>query len=111
MRLPPYGRRFAVVPKSGIRVVFGSDAWDFAEDHAYPIMVLPGGEVPSSCTWPNSDGPALVFERGEANGERLAALAECLLLSGASSDVGLRQSKLHTDPRVFFELEAADVAA
>lgn len=108
MRLPPYGKQFRTMPKSGIRVVIGGDAWDFAEKHAYPIMVLPEGEDPTSFSWPSRDGPALVYERGEADNRRLRALAEALLLAGSSSVVGLRQSKLGSDPRIFFDPEVAD---
>ena len=111
MRLPPFGRDFQPVPRSGVRVAIGPDAWDFAKKHYYPIMALPEGQPASNFTWPSDGGPALVYERGEANNAKLKALATELLLAGASSVVALRESLLEHDPRVFFDLEVLNVAA
>ena len=110
-RLPAYGMSFQPIPASGVRVAFGPGAWDFAKNHQHPIMVLPDGEIPSSFTWPGDRKPALVYERGEANDERLRALAEALLIAGSTSVVALRESKIGGDPRVFFDREGSDVAA
>ena len=90
MRVPPYGKQFQTIPRSGVQVVLGGDAWEIAARHRYPVMVLPEHEAPSSFTWPSGEGPALVFECGEANDERLWALAEALLIAGSKSVVALR---------------------
>ena len=112
MRLPPFAKLFQPVPRSGVRVAIGPDAWDFAKKHYYPIMVLPEGQPASSFTWPSDGGPALVYERGEANNAKLKALATELLLAGASSVVAIREALLDEyDPRVFFDPEVIDVAA
>ena len=111
MRLPPFGKMFQPVPRSGVRVAIGPDAWNFAKKHYYPIMALPAGQPASNFTWPSDGGPALVYERGEANNATLKELATELLLAGASSVVALRESLLDHDPRVFFDLEVLDVAA
>ncbi|MCH9005262.1 MAG: hypothetical protein IH838_08235 [Proteobacteria bacterium] len=115
-RLPPYGRDFQPVPKSGVRVAIGPGAWDFAKEHHVPILVLPVGEPASNFTWPSDGGPALVHERGEAKGDkqarkRLTALAQELLFAGASSVVAISEAYLDDDPRVFFDPEVSDVAA
>jgi hypothetical protein len=116
VRLPPFGKEFQRVPKTGIRVVIGPGAWDFAKGHHCPIMVLPEGEPASNFTWPSDGGPALVYERGEAKGdyqakERLTELSRELLIAGASSVVAIREADLDHDPRVFFDREVSDVAA
>ncbi len=112
MRLPPYGILFQPVPKSGVRVAIGPDAWDFAKKHYHPIMVLPEGQPPSSFTWPSDDGPALVHERGDYNDERLDEMGEALLRSGASSVVAIREALLDEyDPRVFYDKEVIRAAA
>jgi len=122
-RLPPFGKYFQPVPKSGVRVALGPGAWDFAKELGsipdgwnISIMVLPDGGAASSFTWPSDGGPALVYEKGEAKGdrqarERLTALAQELLLARASSVVAIRDAYLGEDPRVFFDLEVSDVAA
>ena len=110
-RIPPYGRDFQPAPKSGVKVAIGSSAWDFAENHYYPIMVLPEGQPASNFTWPSDGDPALVHERGEANDATLKELATELLIAGASSVVAIRESLLDSDPRVFFDPEVIDVAA
>jgi len=99
------------VPKSGVRVAIGSGAWDFVKTQP-PTMVLPDDANADDFQWPSDGKPALIHERGEANNERLKALATELLLAGASSVVALRGSYINKhDPRVFFDLEVADVAA
>jgi len=110
-RLPPFGKNFQPVPKSGVRVALGPGAWDFAKRHYYPIMVLPEGQPASNFTWPSDGGPALVHERCEANNATLKELATELLIAGASSVVAVRESLLDSDPRVFFDPEVIDVAA
>ena len=73
---------------------------------------LPEGQPASNFTWPSDGGPALVYERGEANNAKLKALATELLLAGASSVVAIREALLDEyDPRVFFDPEVIDVAA
>ncbi len=111
MRLPPYGKKFVPVPISGVRVVYGHDAWDVAKRYTYPIMVLPQGESPSDYKWTSDGGPALVYERGEPDEATLDELALQLLIAGASSVVALREALISSDPRVFFDREADDVAA
>ena len=123
VRLPPFGRDFQPVPKTGVRVAIGPGVWDFAQAQRnipngwnIPVMVLPVGEDAKSFIWPSDGLPALIYEKGEAKGdkqarERLAALAKELLLAGASSVVALRDAYTDYDPRVFFDLEIDDVAA
>ncbi len=110
-RLPPFGKYFQPVPKSGVRVALGPGAWDFAKRHYYPIMVLPEGQPASNFAWPSDGRPVLIHELGEANNARLKDLATELLLAGASSVVAIRESLLDHDPRVYFDLEVIDVAA
>jgi len=123
VRLPPFGKDFQRVPKTGVRVAIGPGAWDFAQLQRniangwnISVMVLPIGEDAKSFTWPSDRFPALIYEKGEAKGdkqarEQLTALAKELLLAGASSVVAIRDAYLGDDPRVFFELEVSDVAA
>ena len=112
MRLPPYGQLFQPVPKSGVRVAIGPDAWNFAKKHYYPIMVLPEGQPAPNFTWPSDGGPALIHERGDYNDGRLDSLANALLMAGASSVVAIREALLNEyDPRVFYDAEVLDVAA
>ena len=113
-RLPPFGKKFQPVPSSGVRVALGPGAWDFANRHHCPIMVLPQTDIASSYTWPTDDGPALVHQRGETRDNteaeiRLAELAKALLVAGACSVVALREAYLNDDPRVFFDPEVSDV--
>ncbi len=99
------------MPKSGVRVAIGSGAWDFVKTQP-PTMVLPDDANADDFQWPSDGKPALIHERGEANNERLKALATALLLAGASSVVAIRESLLAAyDARVFFDREVADVAA
>jgi len=123
MKLPPFGKRFQPVPPSGVRVAVGPGAWGFAQTKRnipngwdIPVMVLPDGEDAKLFTWPSDGFPALIYEKGEAKGdkqsrEQLTALAKELLLAGASSVVAIRDAYLGEDPRVFFDLEVRDVAA
>jgi hypothetical protein len=110
--LPPFSKQFHPIPTSGIRVVVGPDAWDFADRHRYPIMVLPEGELPSSFVWPSDGKPALIFERGECDDERLDDMARELLKAGASSVVALREALINDyDPCVFYDKEVISAAA
>ncbi len=123
VRLPPFGRNFQPIPKTGVRVAIGPGAWGFAQTQRnipngwnIPVMVLPDGEDAQSFTWPSDGSPALIYEKGEVKGdkqarERLTTLARELLLAGASSAVAIRDAYLGEDPRVFFDREVSDVAA
>ena len=115
MRLPPFGKQFEPVPASGVRVVFGPDAWNIAKRYYYPIMVFPDGEPASAFTWPSNGLAALVFELGESDDERLTELSRELLIAGASSVVSLRTAYADfggsRDPRLFFDRAANNVAA
>ena len=109
--LPPYGRDFKPVPKSGVRVALGPGAWDFVKTQP-PTMVLPDVANPDDFQWPSDGKPALIHERGDYNDERLDSLAHALLKAGASSVVAIREALLNEfDPRVFFDAEVLDVAA
>ena len=110
--LPPFGKKFNPIPRSGIRVATGRDAWSYAKVHWHPMMALPDDRHPSEFRWPSDGGPALIFECGECNDERLDALAQALLKAGASSVVAIREALLNDyDPRVFYDAEVLDVAA
>ena len=112
MRLPPFGKQFQPVPRSGVRVAIGPGAWDFAEKHSLPIMVLPDNKQPNEYRWPSDGGPALIHERGYFGDDRLRAMATTLLYAGASSVVAIREALLGDyDPRKFFDAEVIDVAA
>ena len=112
MTLPPYGKQFQPIPKSGVRVAIGTGAWFFQKTHHCPIMVLPDDAKPSDFEWPADGQPALVHECGSCDDNRLRAIGEALLCSGASSVVAIRGALLDQyDPRVFFDLEVPDVAA
>lgn len=115
-RIPPFGKQFRPVPRSGIQVALGAGAWAFAKARIAPIMVLPDGHDAREFSWPSNVGPALVFERGEPKGcnrarKRLEGLAMELLLAGATSVVALRDAYLDEDPRLFFDKVVTDVAA
>ncbi len=102
--LPPFGRQFEPVPRNGIQVAIGPGAWDFQKRHRSPIMVLPDEANPSNFRWPSDGQPALVYEWGACDDERLHAIAEALLQAGASSVVAIREALLaERDPRVFFD--------
>ena len=74
-------------------------------------MVFPSGDDPQRYKWPADGAPALVHERGTCDDDLLRAVAAELLLAGATSVVAIREALLEDyDPRVFFELEANDVA-
>ena len=112
MKLPPFGKQFQRIPPSGVRVATGPTAWDFQRNYWQPIMVLPVENGPDEFIWPSGSGPALIFECGEYNDERLEALARALLQAGASSVVAIREALLNDyDPRVFYDAEVIDVAA
>ena len=109
---PPFGKQFQPVPISGVRVAIGPSAWDFQKKHRHPIMVLPEDAQVSSYVWPTDHKPALVYERGPLDDDRLLAVAEALLRSGASSVVAIREALLDEgDPCVFFDPEVRCVSA
>ena len=111
-RLPPFGKQFQPVPRSGVRVAVGPGAWDFQKKHHCPILVLPDDANPDDFGWPLDAKPALIHERGTYDDNRLRAMAEALLRAGASSVVAIREALLDLDdPRVFFDPEVIDVAA
>ncbi len=109
---PPFGKQFEPVPRSGIRVAIGPGAWDFVKTQRKPTMVLPDDANPEDFWWPSDGGPALIFERGEYNDERLDSLAHALLKAGSSSVVSIREALLDDfDPRVFYDKEVVHAAA
>ncbi len=110
--LPPYGRDFQPVPKTGVRVAIGRDAWDFVKTQRQPTMVLPDDANADDFQWPSDGKPALIHERGAYNDERLDSLAHALLKAGASSIVAIREALLDEyDPRVFYDQEVIRAAA
>ena len=112
MRLPPFGKQFHPVPKSGIRVAIGPGAWSFQKRHHCPIMVLPEDESPPSFTWPCDGKPALLHERGDYNDDRLDEMARELLRAGASSVVAIREALTNDyDLRVFYNKKVISAAA
>ncbi len=111
MKLPPYGKLFQSVPRSGVRVALGPGAWEFAKTQP-PTMVLPDDANPDDFQWPSDGKPALIHERGDFNDDRLDSLAHALLKAGASSVIAIREALLDEyDPRVFYDAEVLDVAA
>ncbi len=112
MRLPPFAKQFQPVPPSGVRVCLGPGAWGKSKAHAFPIMVLPQDKTPSEYRWPSDDGPALIFECGEYNDDKLDSMAAALLRAGASSVISIREAFLDDyDPRKFFDAEVKRAAA
>ncbi len=112
MKRPPFGKQFLSVPRSGIRVAIGPDAWDFVKTQTQPTMILPDDDEATDFQWPSDGKPALIHERGDYNDERLDSLAHALLKAGASSVVAIREALMNEyDPRVFFDAEVLDVAA
>ncbi len=110
--LPPFGRDYLKNRHAGVRVAIGPGAWDFQKKHHVPIMVLPDDANPNDFQWPSDGGPALIYERGEYNDDRLRSMAEALLRAGASSAIAIREALLNEyDPRVYFDPEVIDVAA
>ena len=115
-RLPAFGKQFQPVPRGGVRVAIGPGAWDFQKRHHCPIMVLPDDASADDFKWPSDGQPALIHERGIYDDDRLTAMAEALLMAGASSVVAIREvladpSNIGSDPRVFFDSEVIDRAA
>ena len=111
-QLPPFGKRFKTSQKSGIRVAIGPGAWGKAKAHAFPIMVLPQDKTPNEYRWPSDGGPALIFECGEFNDDRLDSMAAALLRAGSPSAIAIREALLDDyDPRVFFYPEVTHAAA
>jgi len=114
-QLPPFGKQFKSSQKSGIRVAIGPSAWGKAKAHAFPIMVLPQDKSPSEYRWPSDGGPALIFECGEFNDDRLDSMAAALLRAGCPSAIAIREAlsslKTNDDPRVFFYPEVTRAAA
>jgi len=111
-QVPPFGKNFQPVPSSGVRVAIGETAWAFQKRHHVPIMVLPQDKAPSEYRWPTDGGPALIFECGEYNDDRLDSMAAALLRAGCPSAIAIREALLNADdPRVFYDAEVMDVAA
>lgn len=115
-KLPPYGKQFQPVPRNGVQVAIGPGAWGFQKRHGRPIMVLPDDGNPDDFGWPSDGEPALIFECGDYNDDRLRAMAKELLIAGASSVVALRQASADpkqrdTDPRVYFDPEVIRAVA
>ena len=111
-RLPPFGKQFQPVPRNGVQVAIGPGAWSFQKRHHCPIMVLPDDGNPDDFTWPADGKPAIIHECSAYDDDRLRAMAEVLLIAGASSVVAIRESLLTDyDPRVYFDAEVIDVAA
>lgn len=103
-RLPPFGKQFQPIPRSGVQVAVGPGAWSFQKRHSSPIMVVPDDASPSEFDWPADGRPALIYERGSCNDQRLYAIAGALLQAGAPSVVAIREALLAKhDPRVFFD--------
>lgn len=116
MTLTPFGKQFQPVPPSGVRVAIGPGAWNFQKKHHVPIMVLPDDANPDDFRWPSDGKPALIYECGTYDDNRLRAMAGALLMAGASSVVAIREAlanpnQFGTDPRVYFDAEVIDVAA
>ncbi len=111
-RLPPFGKQFQPIPRSGVRAAIGPGAWDFQKKHHVPILVLPDDANPEDFGWPSDGKPALIHERGDYNDSRLTSMAGALLRAGASSVVAIREALLDDyDPRKFFDAEVKRVAA
>ncbi len=109
---PAYYKDYIENPRGGIRVALGPQAWEFAKKQYNPTMVLPEDEIPSDRDWPSDGQPALIYERGEYNDERLDSLAHALLKAGANSVVAIREALMgEYDPRVFYDKEVVRVAA
>lgn len=105
MKLPPYGKQFEPVPRSGVRVAIGPGAWDFARNHFHPCMVL--DDEHENRRWPVDDRAALVFECGQYDDRALQGLAGALLMAGSPCVVAVREFQLDTDyPCAFFFPEA-----
>ena len=109
--LPPFGKRFYPVPKSGVRIAIGPGAWNRQKTHHCPIMVLPEDSKPEDYRWPSDGNPALIYECGTFDDNQMQAIAEVLLYAGASSVVAIRESLMgEDDPRVFFDPEVQYVS-
>ena len=112
MKLPPFGKEFQPVPSTGVRVCLGATAWAFQKRYHVPIMVLPQDKTPNEYRWPSDGGPALIFECGEFNDDRLDSMAAALLRAGSPSAIAIREALLDDyDPRVFFYPEVTHAAA
>ncbi len=112
MRLPPFAKQFQPVPPSGVRVCLGPGAWGKAKAHAFPIMVLPQDKTPNEYRWPSDGGPALIFECGEFNDDRLDSMAAALLRACSPSAIAIREALLDDyDPRKFCDAEVKRAAA
>ena len=92
-QLPPFGKLFRPVPRSGVRVALGPGAWEFVKTQP-PTMVLPDEAHADDFQWPSDGKPALIHERGDYNDARLDSLAHALLKAGASSVVAIREALL-----------------
>ena len=107
--LPPYGNHYLNDPRNGVHVAMGPSAWDWAKTRRYPVMVLPEGDRPTDRRWPTTHGPALIWEVGTYDTDRLTELAACLLRAGATSVVAIREAEMNDDPRTFFDKKVTHV--
>ncbi|MCH8149933.1 MAG: hypothetical protein IH987_18465 [Planctomycetes bacterium] len=104
--LPPFGAEYLKRhPHPAIKVALGARAWSFARRAGVGrVMILPDDGAPAAFRWPSNGHPALVYELGPPDDNRLAAMARELLAAGSPSVVAIRYSLLNTsDCRLFFE--------
>jgi hypothetical protein len=101
--LPPYGNHYLNDPRNGVHVALGPSAWEWAKKRRYPVMVLPNNERPTDRRWPPTHGPALIWEVGTYDTDRLTELAISLFRAGATSVVAIREAEMNDDPRTFFD--------
>lgn len=114
-KLPPFGKRYlADPPAAGLCVAIGPDAWRYAKQKPFQVLVLPPENEPQDFRWPSHPGGAVVFEVGEFNDDRLEAMATELLKSGCPFVCAIREALVHVkdaDPRHFFYPENVRVCA
>ena len=111
MRVPPYGKQFlSGLPRTGIQVAFGPNAWKFANLQPFIVMVLPPGESPWDYRWPSHVSGALLHEQGQYDDDSLVNVASALLSAGNPFVAARREALLDTDPMVWFYPEASDAA-
>ena len=97
-KLAPFGKQYLdVLPRSGVQVALGPNAWNFAKRMSFIVMVLPICSDPFEFKWPRSDG-AIIHERGEFNDELLERMATALLIAGNPFVIARRSAMLDSDP-------------
>ena len=107
--LPPFGKQWGdSQPSAGLCVAYGPNAWNYSKAKPFPVLVLPNDKKPSDFRWPSHPGGAVIFERGEFDDDRLAELANELLLAGSPFAVAVREALMGSEPRHFFYPEAAN---